>query len=134
MDRLRRVLAGGTLAIMLGTVVAASGCRNLRNEVPPGPKYSTTGEPSSSVGFNSAPIRTLGLAAPMPIARSPDSPACRVPPVREAPPADGLPAVMGSGGAPSSFGTPPPGSASIGAPTNNAYGGPGTSGAYGTGR
>ena len=64
MDRLRRVLAGGMLAIMLGTVVAASGCRNLRNEVPPGPKYSTTGEPSSSVGFNSAPHPYVGTGSP----------------------------------------------------------------------
>jgi hypothetical protein len=131
MDRLRRVLAGGMLAIMLGTVVAASGCRSTRNEVPPGPKYSTTGEPSSSVGFNSAPHPYVGTGSPYansPIPGQPGMPGSAGPGGAAA---DGLP--IGSGGAPSSFGTPPPGSANLGAPTNNAFGAPGTSGAY-TGR
>ena len=59
MDRLSRVSAGGCLVLVLGTVVAASGCRSMRNEVPPGKPYSTTGggPPHSPVrtAFNSDP-------------------------------------------------------------------------------
>src|SRR5438067_777106 len=55
MDRLRRVLTGGTLVLIVGTVVAASGCRSLRNEVPPGPRYPTTGGTPPSLGFNQEP-------------------------------------------------------------------------------
>jgi hypothetical protein len=134
MDRLRRVLAGGTLAIMLGTVVAASGCRSLRNEVPPGPKYSTTGEPSSSM-FNSAPHQYNGVGNPYNNSGIPGQPGMPGSAAPGGAPADGLP--MGSGGAPSSFGIPAPNSPGMGQPTSNAYGAPGTSGtsgAYGTGR
>ena len=63
MDRLRRILAGGMLAMMLGTVVTASGCRSTGNEVPPGPKYSTTGDPASSVKFNSDPHPYNGVGS-----------------------------------------------------------------------
>src|SRR6476661_8377296 len=55
MDRLRRVLTGGTLVMVLGTMVAASGCRSMRNEVPPGKPYSTTGGTPPGLGFNSDP-------------------------------------------------------------------------------
>src|SRR5262249_58520048 len=48
MDRLRRIVAGGTLAMMLGMVVAASGCKSMREEGPPGPEDSTTGAPAAS--------------------------------------------------------------------------------------
>ena len=74
-------------------------------------------------GSTPRPIRTLGPAAPMPIARFPDSPPCRVPPVRAAP-ADGLPAVMDRR-RPSSFGTPPPGSPGTGRADEQRLRGPG---------
>src|SRR5262249_23878303 len=64
MDRLRRVLAGGALAMTLVATVASSGCRSTRNEVPPGPKYGMAGEPSSSGGFNSTPHPYNGIASP----------------------------------------------------------------------
>jgi hypothetical protein len=54
MDRLRRVLTGGTLVLIAGTVIASSGCRSLRSEVPPGPRYSTTGG-TPPLGFNQEP-------------------------------------------------------------------------------
>jgi hypothetical protein len=56
MDRLGRFLAGGTLIMALGMLLTAAGCRSMRNEVPPGKPYSTTGgPPSSGLGFNSDP-------------------------------------------------------------------------------
>ena len=54
MDRLRRVLTGGTLVAILGPVIAASGCRSTRSEVPPGKQYSTAGG-TPDLNFNSAP-------------------------------------------------------------------------------
>jgi hypothetical protein len=135
MDRLRRILAGGTLAMMLGTVVAASGCRSMRNEVPPGPKYSTTGEPSSS-GFNSAPHPYNALSNPY--ANNPAMGGGAQPGLSGSPglsgttpgsSTDGMPPGLGSGG--SSLGTPLPGSPGMGQPTGNIYGPPGTSGGIG---
>jgi hypothetical protein len=139
MDRLKRVLAGGALAMTFGTVVAASGCRSTRNEVPPGPKYSNTGDASSSLGFNSAPHQYNGLGANSPYAN---------PSVPGQPGTTGSPAVLG-GGAPgsatdpalppsmgasgSSYGTPTP-NGGMGQPTPGLYGPPGTSGIGGTGR
>jgi hypothetical protein len=136
MDRLRRILAGGTLATMLGTVVAASGCRSTRNEVPPGPKYSTTGEPSSSAGlFNSAPHSYNALSNPY--GTNPATAGAGQPGLSGSPGLgtstpgsgmDGMPPGLGSGASPSSYGTPAPSSPGMGLPTANAYGAPGTSG------
>ena len=134
MDRLRRILAGGTLAMMLGTVVAASGCRSTRNEVPPGPKYPTTGEPSAA-GFNSAPHPYNALSSPY--ATNPSIAGAGQPGMSGSPglgsstPGSGMDAMppgMGSGASPSGLGTPLPGSPGMGQPTPNAYGPPGTSG------
>ena len=36
MDRHSRVFAGGCLAAIMGIVVTGSGCRSMRNDVPPG--------------------------------------------------------------------------------------------------
>ena len=52
MDRLRRVLTGGTVVMGLGTILLAGGCRSLRNEVPQGKPYSTTGGTPPALGFN----------------------------------------------------------------------------------
>jgi hypothetical protein len=136
MDRLRRILAGGTL-VLLGTVVAGSGCRSMHNEVPPGPKYSTTGEPSSS-GFNSQPHPYNALSSPY--ATNPATAGAAQPGMSGTPgigatapgPAtDGLPPVMGSSVNGSSYGTPAPSSPGMGTPTLNSYGPPGTSGGAG---
>jgi hypothetical protein len=134
MDRLRRIVAGGTLAMMLGTVVAASGCKSMRNEVPPGPKYSTTGEPSSSL-FNSTP-RPYNPVGGSPYGNSsvPGQPGMSgLGSAATGSAMDGLPAGGGSGGSPLSLGTPAPSTPGMGQPTNNSYGPPGTSG-LGSGR
>ena len=134
MDRLGRILAGGTLAMMLGTVMTASGCRSTRNEVPPGPKYSTTGEPSSA-GFNSDPRPYSALNGSY--ATNPAMPGAGQSGLPGSPGLGGTtpggdmggpPPGLGTAGAPSSFGTPPPTSPGMGMPTPNAYGPPGTSG------
>ena len=75
-------------------------------------------------GSTPRPIRTSVRAAPMPIARYPDSLPCRVPPVRAAHRRMGCRRSWDRA-APSSFGTPPPGSPGMGSPTSNAYGRPG---------
>lgn len=136
MDRLRCVLAGGTLAVMLGTVFTASGCKSTHNPVPPGPKYSTMGGEPSSSGFNSDPHPYNAMTNPY--SSSPATGGMGQPGTPGAPglggsstpgsPADGLPPGLGAGGGSSSFGTPAPSSPGMGLPTPNAYGAPGTSG------
>jgi hypothetical protein len=135
MDRLRRVLAGGTLAVMLGTVVAASGCRSMRNEVPPGPKFSGAGEPSPNM-FNSAPHPYNSVGGnPYGNATTPGQPGMSGLGSQATGSAnDGLPSGLGAGGGTSSLGTPAPNMPGMGQPTSNAFGPPGTSGAYGPGR
>jgi hypothetical protein len=136
MDRLRRIVAGGTLALLLGTVVAASGCRSTRNEVPPGPKYSTTGEPSSNL-FNSAPhpYTPVGGSPSYGNGSVPGQPGMSALGSQASGSAmDGLPSGPGAGGSSSSFGTPAPSTPGMGLPTSNAYGAPGTSGASSPGR
>ncbi len=135
MDRLRRILASGTLAITMGTAAASIGCRSTGNEIPPQPKYATPGENSSAVGFNSAPhgyngvssvygnggIPTQpGLAGGGPAAGGPGG----------GPPSDGLPTISARGEG-SAYGTPTPNTGNPTLPTSNAYGGPGTSGLAG---
>lgn len=136
MDRLRRVLAGGTLAVMLGTVVTASGCKSTQNPVPPGPKYGAMGGEPSSSGFNSDPHPYNAMTSPY--ANSAATGGMAQPGMPGAPglgggstpgsPADGMPPGLGAGGGPSSFGTPAPGPSGMGQPTGNLYGPPGTSG------
>ena len=55
MDRHSRVFAGGCLVAMMGMVLTAAGCRSMKNDVPPGKPYSTTGGGPPPVGFNSDP-------------------------------------------------------------------------------
>ncbi len=54
MDRLNRVLTGGTLVLMFGIIITAPGCRSAE-KVPPGKQYPTTGGPPGSLNFNSDP-------------------------------------------------------------------------------
>ncbi|AGA28956.1 hypothetical protein [Singulisphaera acidiphila] len=102
MDRLKLTLAGCGLA----AVLTVSGCRNLRSEVPPGRPFASEGS-QPSVGFSSDPHPNTGLGA------MPGGPGS----------APGMPQDSAS-----QFGTPPPGASDrYGAPTDNAYGPPGTS-------
>jgi hypothetical protein len=139
MERLRRVLAGGTLAVMLGAVAVSSGCKSTQNPVPPGPKYSTMGGEPSSSGFNSDPHPYNAMTSPYgnnPAMGGGGQPG--MPGMPGAPglgggstpgsPADGMPPGLGAGGGPSSYGTPAPGSPGMGQPTGNLYGPPGTAG------
>jgi hypothetical protein len=133
MDRLRRVLASGSLAMILGMVTAASGCRSTKNEVPPGPKYSTTGNPSAPLSFNGDPKPSYNaLSSPYGNSSAPGQtglPSSSGIGGGMGPASNGMsPPGLGSGGGPSSFGTPPPSSPGMGTPTGNLYGGPGTSG------
>lgn len=127
MDRLRRFLAGGMLALMMGTVVTSAGCRSTKNEVPPGPKYSSTGDPMASGGFNSAPHPYNGMPSAYGNNGMPGGGGMSGP---GALPGD---STMGASNPSSSFGTPTPGGPNMAQPTNNAYGGPGTSGLSATG-
>ncbi len=123
MDRLRRVLTHGAFVLMLGTVVAGTGCRSTE-KVPPGKPYSTTGAGSGSLQFNSDPRPNTavsgapygnGMVPGMPGSMSPGgSPG--LPPNMDGPPS-------GMGSAPAQLGTPGPNSSSFSAPTNNLYGG-----------
>ena len=108
MDRLSRVFAGGCLALCVGIVVSASGCRSMRNDVPKGKPFPTNG-PSPSVGFNSEPHPNTSVGNGMYPGSPPDANAM-------------------STGAQPQFGTPTPGTNPLGMPTSNRYGQPGTSG------
>jgi hypothetical protein len=110
MDRHVRIFAGGCLLAMMGIVMTAAGCRSMRNDVPPGKPYSTTGAtPPPGVGFNSDPHpnTTMGLygngLTPNPVTSD-----------------------NGPVGAPQ-YGTPTPNTGPLGTPTGNRYGAmPGT--------
>lgn len=102
MDRLTRRMVGFGLV----AVLAAPGCKSTRPEVPPGTSYSNDGRqlPSGAVGFSSDP-------RPLPNNSAGLTPGVITP------------------NAAGQFGTPPPGEGNrYGAPTDNAYGAPGTSG------
>jgi hypothetical protein len=113
MDRRSRVLACGSLAVIMGIVVTASGCRSMRNDVPPGKPYSTTGGSPPPVGFNSDPHPNTSVGAGLygnPMNGGAASP-------------DAGPAGAGST---TQFGTPPPTTSPYGAPTTGRYGSPAT--------
>jgi hypothetical protein len=118
MDRLSRVMAVGSLALVLGTGLTASGCRSMRSEVPPGKPYSTTGGQPPTVGFSSAPHPNTGAGAGLygnasnPGATSPD----------------GNQSFSASNGMSPKLGTPAPNPGNYGAPTPNSYGPIGSAG------
>lgn len=108
MDRLKMTLAGCGLA----AVLTVSGCRSMRSEVPPGRPFASEGG-QSSVGFSTDPHPATGPGAGMGGVAQPG-----VPGSYSGMPQDG----------PGQFGTPAPGASDkYGAPTENAYGPPGTS-------
>jgi len=115
MDRLSRALAGGFLAVVLGMVVSASGCRSMRNDVPPGKPYSTTGAPAPTVGFSSDARPNTGPGGGLsPNGLTPSFPS-----------STGNPAMAGAGGAPQ-YGIPGNNPSPYGTPSANVYGAPGT--------
>jgi hypothetical protein len=95
MDRQTRRWAGCGLMIVLAT----SGCRSTRSEVPPGRRYSGDGRQVPSVGFSSDP-HPAGANAMGSV--------------------PGGPGMM-----PGQYGTPSPATPNYGVPTGNAYGPPG---------
>jgi hypothetical protein len=105
MDRHNRVLVGGCMALLFGFVAAGSGCRSMRNDVPPGKPYSTTGGSPPPVGFNSDPHPNTAVGGGMY--------GGGITPGSAAP--------TGAGGMPQ-LGTPAPSTGQYGAPTTNAYG------------
>jgi hypothetical protein len=127
MDRLRRVLASGTWVVTMGTVLTAAGCRSMRNEVPPGKPYSTTGGTPPGLDFNSAPHppsvtpniygnnSTPGMTGQ---GATPSIPGQGTMPGLSG--QDGTPAGLGSN--PAQLGTPAPGGNNYGAPTSHRYG------------
>ena len=104
MDRHNRVLVGGSLAVLLGFLITGSGCRSMRNDVPPGKPYSTTGGSPPPLGFNSDPHPNTSVGGGMygggmtPGSSSPNG------------------GPTGPGGMPQ-LGTPTPGTGPYGAPT-----------------
>jgi hypothetical protein len=106
MDRHSRVLAGRCLVALMGIVLTASGCRSMRNDVPPGKPYSTTGGGTPPALFNSDPHPNTSIAPNLYGGTG-------------TAPADAGPA--GAGG-PTQFGTPTPNASPFGAPTSNRYG------------
>jgi hypothetical protein len=119
MDRRIRLGLGGTAALLAGgALLFSTGCRSTRSEVPAGKPYQTTGA-APSVGFSQE--ARPGTGAGMPGLYNNTGPG-------------GLSQDGGNpAGGPSAtvFGTPTPGT-SVGLPTANRYGPPGTSGTGGT--
>jgi len=106
MDRLSRVIAGCCLTLAMAMAFSASGCRSMRNDVPHGKPYTTTGD-TPPVGFNSAPHPSTSVGNGM------------YPNNNMNPGAPGSDASLGGAGA-AQLGTPPS-NASPFTPTNNAY-------------
>ena len=116
MERPERIRLAGQLALLAGgLLLCTQGCRSTKSEVPAGKPYQTSGTPPT-VGFSKEPNPTTAAGL------------------------NGLYGNKGPGalvsdgrGTPSSsgdvvYGTPSPSSANMGAPTDNLYGRPGTSG------
>jgi len=125
MDRLNRVLTGGTLVLMLGAIIAAPGCHS-SEKVPPGKEYPTTGGPPSSLNFNSDPRPNNAVSgvpygggnvpgmAGMPGMTGPGNP--MTPSSMDA-------SAGGMGAVQPQYGTPPPNTSNYGAPAVGAYNG-----------
>ncbi len=113
MDRRSRVFTGGCLAVVMGTVVTVVGCRSMKNDVPPGKPYATTGGSPPPVGFNSDPHPTNSVAPGLyGNGTTPGNASTDMGPV-------GPGAGPGTG---TQFGTPTPGASPYGMPAGNRYG------------
>lgn len=116
MERPDRIRLAGQLALLAGGFLfCTQGCRSTKSEVPAGKPYQTSGTPPT-VGFSTEPHpnTSTGMAG----LYGNKAPGALV--------SDGRGSSPSSGG--TVFGTPPPASANLGVPTNNAYGPPGTAG------
>jgi hypothetical protein len=111
MDRLSRLFAGCCLTLALGIVFTGSGCRSMRNDVPKGKPYTTTGDNPASVGFNSDPHPSTSVGNGMY-------------PNTVNPGAGGSVGAQGAGMP--QYGTPTPNANPYGAPTANLYRQPAT--------
>ncbi len=122
MDRLNRGLLAGRIILPVAIVFACSqGCRSTHSEVPPGKPYQTTGEAPSSLGFSNEPHPNLATGmASLYGNKAPGSTY-----------QDGRGDSSNPGGL--VLGTPTQGPPLLGAPTDNQYGPPGTSGPGGQG-
>jgi len=123
MDRLCRVLASGSLALALGAIGCACGCRSMRSEVPAGKPYSTTGGAPPTVGFNSSPRANPAYGGGQ-WSNGPTTPGSSVP--------DGNTALSGSSSA-AQLGTPSPNSGNYGSPVGAKFGAPSTNSGYNPG-
>ena len=121
MDRLNRSLLAGGMALASAVAFCCSqGCRSTHSEVPAGKPYQTTGGAPPSVGFSNEPHPNLATGiASLYGNKAPGSQA-----------QDG----RGDSSNPGSLmlGTPTQGPATLGAPTDNLYGPPGTAGMGGS--
>jgi len=116
MDRLNRSLLAGTMAMAAAVAFCCSqGCRSA-SEVPAGKPYQTTGGAPPTVGFSNEPHPSVATGtASLYGNRAPGSQV-----------QDG----RGNSSNPGDlmFGTPTQGPATLGTPTDNRYGPPGTAG------
>jgi hypothetical protein len=108
MDRHSRVFAGGCLVAMMGMVMTAGGCRSMKNDVPPGKPYATTGG-GAPPQFNSDPHPNTTIGPGLyGNGLTPNAASADTGPVG---PANGT-----------QFGTPAPNSRPYGMPPGNQYG------------
>jgi hypothetical protein len=115
MDRLNRGLLAGRMAMAVAVAFCCSqGCRSTHSEVPAGKPYQTTGGAPPSVGFSTEPHPNL--ATGMASLYGNKAPGSLV--------QDGRGDSSNPGGL--VLGTPTQGPATLGAPTDNRYGPPGT--------
>ncbi len=117
MERLNRSLLAGRMAVAAAVAFCCSqGCRSTHSEVPPGKPYQTTGGTPPTVGFSNDPHPSLATGpASLYSNRGPGSLV-----------QDGRGDSSNTGGL--MLGTPTQGPATLGAPTDNRFGPPGTSG------
>ncbi len=115
MDRLNRSLLAGRMAMAAAVAFCCSqGCRSTHSEVPAGKPYQTTGGGPPSVGFSNEPHPNV--ATGMASLYGNKAPGSLV--------QDGRGDSSNPGGL--MLGTPTQGPVTLGAPTDNRYGAPGT--------
>jgi hypothetical protein len=125
MDRLSRWLLA---PCGLGLILAASGCRSTKSDVPPGPKFGASGAQSPPVAFShdatpaQAPATNYGGMAPSLYGtQAPGMPASSAAPTTAAP-ASAAPAVPAqepfSGSAGSTPSAPPGATGALGSPSD----------------
>jgi hypothetical protein len=103
------------MVMVVGTVIAAAGCRSMHNEVPRGKPYSTTGGTPPTIGFNSDPHPNAAVGAGMYPNATPGQ--SGLPGQPASPGMSGPDATYSAGGSSASqFGTPTPSTGQLGVP------------------